>query len=59
MITYSENLKAETEPLDLKPKGRFTKFIFHVRKECLEPGYEYEWDRVQRMRRENHPLMRG
>ncbi len=30
-----------------------------IKPECLEPGFEYEWARVQRMRAEKHPLMSG
>lgn len=30
-----------------------------INPKCSEPGYEYEWDRVQRMRAEKHPLIRG
>ena len=33
--------------------------IFPIRDECLEPEYEHEWARVQRMRKENHPLIKG
>lgn len=37
--------------------GRET--IYTKKKEVDEPGWEGEWDRVQRMRRERHPLIRG
>ena len=27
--------------------------------ECSMPGFEYDWDRVLKMRAEKHPLMQG
>lgn len=33
--------------------------LFIKRAECSEPGYEYEWDRVQRERKEGHPKYLG
>ena len=61
MPTYSENLRTETEPLEkaLNKARRLTKQIYHKRAECCLPDWEGEWDRVQRMRREGHPLMKG
>ena len=32
---------------------------FTKRAECSEPGYEYEWDRVQRERKEGDPKYLG
>lgn len=33
---------------------------FYIRKkETYHPDYEWEWERIQRMRKEEHPLMQG
>lgn len=32
---------------------------FFKKAECDDPEFEYEWDRVQRLRREKHPLIYG
>lgn len=32
---------------------------FKVRQECLDPDYEYEWQRVQKLRKTNDPLVSG
>ena len=36
-----------------------TKPLFIKRAECYNPNYEYEWDRVQRERREGNPKYLG
>jgi len=32
---------------------------FKTDPKCLEEGFEYEWDRVLRMRKEKDPLIKG
>jgi len=32
---------------------------FETLPECSDPGFEYEWPRVKRLRCEKHPLIKG
>lgn len=60
--TYGEYLPW-TEKKDLytalKEASKADPVIFHKRKECENPTYEYEWDKTLRRREEEHPLMEG
>ena len=43
----------------IKEAAKLPDLRHQIKPECLEPGFEYEWPRVQRMRAEKHPLMSG
>ena len=43
----------------IKDAAKLPDLRYQINPKCFEPGFEYEWDRVLRMRAEKHPLIKG
>jgi hypothetical protein len=58
---YSESLNIDPDPLGtaLANATKMKDKVYFKREECNDPEWEGEWERTQRMRKENHPLMQG